>query len=293
MPAPSPLLSTVLPPLPAGFTLDQPLTSSSIPPLPSGFTLDRPPSASPEGPFRGMLEPGNIDLAKRPMALTPEGDVATVRSRSFQFDDGREVLLPTVSPGGKLLSDKEAIELYKRTGQHLGIFDNADDADQYAQALHESQGRAYQLPPLPEGFKLDTPLYQGQARKGDFGTEVTKGVIRGAIESTGMVLKGAAGAEQLAKEDRRRMFLSTLDYYAKIDRGETVTGKDISDPDVFDMVEEYKNASPEQRAELRKARAMQVGEQLPALDVTKTPAYQQGQALEDFAARKFRAAKDY
>jgi hypothetical protein len=33
--------------------------------------------------------------------------------------------------------------LYKKTGKHLGVFDNADDATTYAKQLHESQAQQY------------------------------------------------------------------------------------------------------------------------------------------------------
>jgi hypothetical protein len=64
-----------------------------------------------------------------------------VYSTSFGTDKG-EVLVPRVSPDGRLLTEKEAEELYRRTGQHLGIFDTPDDANTYAEMLHQSQAAA-------------------------------------------------------------------------------------------------------------------------------------------------------
>jgi hypothetical protein len=88
------------------------------------------------------VERGNIDLAARPVVKNADGTISTVRSMSFE-EDGKEVLVPTVSPDGKILSDQDAIDLYHKTGQFLGKFDTAGDADAYAQALHESQARYY------------------------------------------------------------------------------------------------------------------------------------------------------
>lgn len=99
-------------------------------------------SAGPVGEFKGMLAAGNIDLAKRPVVKNADGSISTVRSMSFE-DGGQEVLIPTVSPEGKILSDDDAIDLYRETGQFLGKFDTPEDADTYAEALHEAQARYY------------------------------------------------------------------------------------------------------------------------------------------------------
>lgn len=100
-------------------------------------------SAAPDGDFKGLIEKGNIDLAARPVVKNADGTISTVRSMSFEDNSGREILVPTVSPDGKILSNREAMELYGKTGQHLGKFDNADDATAYAEALHESQAKFY------------------------------------------------------------------------------------------------------------------------------------------------------
>jgi hypothetical protein len=94
------------------------------------------------GNVQGQIEPGNIDLANRPQVKLPDGSIATVRSASFNFG-GKKVLLPTVSPDGKLLTNDEAVELYKQTGQHLGIFNNTKDATTYGNNLHKAQEEFY------------------------------------------------------------------------------------------------------------------------------------------------------
>ncbi len=93
------------------------------------------PSAPGQG---GLLEQGNIDLSNRPRVKNADGSISTVRSASFNFD-GKEVLLPTVSDDGKILSDKEAVEQFKKTGRHLGIFTDPKSATDYANQLHKDQ----------------------------------------------------------------------------------------------------------------------------------------------------------
>lgn len=99
--------------------------------------------AGPTGNYSGLITAGNIDLAKRPVVNLPDGSIATVRSMSFENSKGQEVLVPTVSPDGRILTNHEAMDLYRRTGKHLGIFDNPEDADAYAEALHQAQDKFY------------------------------------------------------------------------------------------------------------------------------------------------------
>lgn len=85
---------------------------------------------------------GNIDLFNRPVARNKDGSISTVRSISIGTDQG-EVLIPTVSPDGRVLSDDDAIAMYEKTGRHLGIFGTPQEATAYANELHKQQENLY------------------------------------------------------------------------------------------------------------------------------------------------------
>jgi hypothetical protein len=105
-------------------------------PMPMEFNLDK---------FPGRVQTGNIDIFSRPVVENDDGSISTVRSLSFGTDDG-EVLIPTVSDDGRLMSDDEAIDMYYKTGKHLGIFDTPDNATAYAERLHQQQEQLYARP---------------------------------------------------------------------------------------------------------------------------------------------------
>lgn len=91
---------------------------------------------------KGMVQQGNINLFNRPSVKNADGTISTVRTISIGTDEG-EVLIPTVSDDGRVMSDDEAIDTFERTGKHLGVFNNPDDATAYAEKLHDQQDEYY------------------------------------------------------------------------------------------------------------------------------------------------------
>jgi hypothetical protein len=97
----------------------------------------------------GLVIPGNIDLTKRPIVRNANGSVSTVRSVSWNLpvrvDRGvrnLEVLMPEVI-GQSVVSARQALNHFERTGQHLGMFDSVAHANSYAVRLHNWQAAFY------------------------------------------------------------------------------------------------------------------------------------------------------
>lgn len=87
--------------------------------------------------FLLVLVFGNIDINDRIVFQWENGMVSTVLSKSFSMDD-KVVLLPTIV-NGRPVTNKEAVEHYRRTNEHLGIFESKVEAKAYADWLHLQQ----------------------------------------------------------------------------------------------------------------------------------------------------------
>ena len=85
---------------------------------------------------------GNIDIYNRPKVKNKDGSISTVRTSTFSFDD-EVVNIPTVSEKGYIMSDKEAVDEYRKTGKHLGKFKTIEEGVKNAQQLHLQQADYY------------------------------------------------------------------------------------------------------------------------------------------------------
>ena len=167
----------------------------------------------------GLVEQGNIDIANRPQVKMEDGSTATVRSMSFEAD-GRQVLVPTVSDDGRILSEEEAIDQYKKTGKHLGKFDSVESANKYAQGLHEQQEQLYmagseqtnenavnQNEGQAQSLYRGQPQGQSQAQyRGVSGGRFLRGVASRMDPAKAMTLYKAIESEE--KKQRQNSFLN-------------------------------------------------------------------------------------
>ena len=92
---------------------------------------------------------GNIDLFSRPKFYQKDGSLSTINSMSVNID-GKEVLIPTIGIRNGVpaqLSEKEAIDIYRATGKHLGKFSTPEEATKMAEFLHQQQQKYYSTKP--------------------------------------------------------------------------------------------------------------------------------------------------
>jgi hypothetical protein len=141
---------------------------------------------------RGLLVPGNIDLYRRPKVRNPDGTTSTVRSMSVNID-GREVLIPTVSDDGRVVSDEEAIQIYQRTGKHLGMFDSPESATVYASRLHDEYEAGKYDRPL-DASRPDARVSQAEALMKQIQQGRAQGQDTTALEQQLLALKRGTGA---------------------------------------------------------------------------------------------------
>jgi hypothetical protein len=105
-----------------------------------------------------LVEPGNLDLTKRPRVKNPDGSYSTVFTHTFLLDEnnpnGQAINVPGVIKGGARpglyykvpdgrAGERPAWDAYQKTKEHLGIYKTLKDAVRAAERLHEDQQNMY------------------------------------------------------------------------------------------------------------------------------------------------------
>lgn len=117
-----------------------------------GADIDNPFAPSKDVKTPGLVQQGNLDPYHRKVYKHPDDSgYGTTYSISFEDKDGKNVLIPQIVDG-RMLSKKQAIDHYYQTGEHFGKFDTWQNADKYANALHESQD-VYMRKARPDLYK--------------------------------------------------------------------------------------------------------------------------------------------
>lgn len=110
-----------------------------------------------QGPPPGLVTPGTLDASKQPVVKSPDGSVVAGGAIATPTPDGKTALIPTVDDNGQVMSNQQAIDAYKEHGQHLGIFDNEQNADAYALKLHNDQIAGVQANQPLSPYRFLTP----------------------------------------------------------------------------------------------------------------------------------------
>lgn len=191
-------------------TPESPAPAAAIAPKPdSSLELRRAPESKPAPDARYGL--GNIDLTDRNTGLFDEhGDLMTVRSMSFE-EDGTEILVPTVVKENGVwreLTNQEAIDWYHRTGEYLGKFKTREEADAYANLLHEQQAEMYANVPVPDSAQEQRERWQAAAAYQDEQDALREGT-RGDEQYRQQVAENIDLADQMGLTgDQREAYLA-------------------------------------------------------------------------------------
>jgi hypothetical protein len=130
------------------------------------------------GNIGNPVEIGNLDPYHRKIYKHPnDNGYGTTYSMSFEDENKLNVLIPQIVDG-KMLTKEQAIEHYKKTGESFGKFKTWQDADKYAEALHNSQDTYLRQtqPELYENKKTNESKY-------DFSDQDKIGEVKPLVET--------------------------------------------------------------------------------------------------------------
>jgi hypothetical protein len=163
--------ATAAPPQPSGDPVIQQMLAER-----QGVAPEKPP------PFLGNMDVSdppyvrNTDGSRRPLVFNKDGTVSSVHTISIATDEG-EVLIPTVV-GNKIVSNEEAIAHYRKTGENLGVFANAEEADAYSMRLHLWQERALDAGQANGSIRAPDPVIVQMQEERRKATELQANLVR-------------------------------------------------------------------------------------------------------------------
>jgi hypothetical protein len=211
-------------------------------PPPASDTMAVPPTK-----LHGLVASGNLPIWDRPFIANDDGSHSSEFSTSFTDENknspyyGKEVLAPTIVDGKFLTPDGKkppegsqaehdmlvkAREHYEQTGQHLGVFESPDQANRYADMLHNrgKKGRPSEAS-YQSSQERKQKTQQGKAEEeakqflqsGSLSPEQEAALEaqkdfdlkRAQIENTNRLAKQLFG-DQWTKEDEKNLFTNTL-----------------------------------------------------------------------------------
>ena len=161
----------------------------------------------------GQYGAGNIDLYDRPQYRNANGSISTVDSTSYNID-GQEVLLPTVwNRNGTPYhssNDEEILQRYRDTGEYLGKFSTAEEANDYAEKLHLEQQERYPSSSLPaergskhkSGKEISQSIVRNEDAAKRIGATVRATAQNLGANASGFLAALVAAAEEMDKEYR-------------------------------------------------------------------------------------------
>jgi hypothetical protein len=123
--------------------------------------------------------PPPIDTSKFKGRANPDGTKSTILTISIGVD-GKEVVIPTMTPDGEVMSEAEAVERFRRTGEHFGAFDSVEEANDFARKLSERQGGGAAAPSGESQRSNPNPIRGARATRPEVVDRVTDAVWDGS-----------------------------------------------------------------------------------------------------------------